>query len=198
MSDFIIRRRPAGPPARQVRPSGGGIGRSSNRCAEQVSDALRRGAGGDLSRRRAVAGLALGAITSFVAVAAYQTGLVRHLPDPPLPGLDSDAVDASGEAYALFHTPDASLGIASYAVTLALAGMGGGERAREHPWIPLMLTAKVALDTVGAIYLTLEQLTKHKKVCAYCTAASAFTVAMVPMVLPEAVKAWQSTRARLG
>jgi hypothetical protein len=48
-------------------------------------------------------------------------------------GLDADRVDASdasGEAYALFHTPDGGLSIASAGMSLALAGMGGATRYR--------------------------------------------------------------------
>ncbi len=49
-------------------------------------------------------------------VAAYQNGLVRRLPEPPLPFFDAEQVDASGEAYALFRTPDAALGLVSVAM----------------------------------------------------------------------------------
>jgi hypothetical protein len=52
-----------------------------------VGDALRRGAGSFLDRRRRTAAFTL---TSMAAVAAYQFGLVRHLPEPPLPLLDAD------------------------------------------------------------------------------------------------------------
>lgn len=187
---------PAGPPAAAVRPTRGGIGRSTSAAAEAVSDALRRHENPALSRRRRTAGLALGAITAFAPVAAYQVGLLRHLPDPPLPGLDSDAVDASGEAYQRYKTPDAALGIASYALTLALAGMGPADRATSRPWIPIALAAKVAVDTASALYLTAEQLTKHRKVCTYCTAATVLTLAMPAQVLPEARAAWRSWRHR--
>jgi hypothetical protein len=34
-------------------------------------------------------------------VTLFQTGLVRHLPDPPLPGFDSDKVNSSDLAYRL-------------------------------------------------------------------------------------------------
>ncbi len=191
-----LRRRPAGPPSAAVRGSSGGIGRSSNPAAEAVSDTLRRGGGPFLARRRRTAGLALAAIGAFVPVAAYQTGLLRHLPDPPLPGLDSDAVDASGEAYQLLLTSDAALGIASYASTLALAAMGPADRATTKPWLPLALAGKVALDAAVALYLTAEQLTKHRQVCTYCTAASVLTLAMVPQVIPEARRSWRTWRSR--
>jgi hypothetical protein len=37
----------------------------------------------------------LASIGALGAVATYQNGLIRHLPEPPLPLLDADAVDAS-------------------------------------------------------------------------------------------------------
>lgn len=189
-----LRTRPAGPPAASVRGSSGGVGRSSSAAAEAVSDAMRRAAGRTMTRRRRTAGLALAAISAFVPVAAYQVGLLRHLPDPPLPGLDSDAVDASGEAYQTLLTPDAALGIASYAATLALTAMGPANRASTKPWLPLALAGKVGFDAANALYLTAEQLTKHRRMCTYCTAASALTLAMVPQVIPEAKEAWRSWR----
>ncbi len=87
-----------------------GLDESVRVPAEAVSNALRRGAGTHLDARRRVAALSLTAMGSMGAVAAYQFGLLGHLPEPPLPGLDSDTVDASGEAYQLLKTPDAALG----------------------------------------------------------------------------------------
>jgi hypothetical protein len=112
-------RRPAGPPAERLRGNSGGVGRSTSHEAERVSDALRRRTNPHLRHRRRQTALMLGATAAMGVVALYQTGLVRHLPDPPLPGFDSDRVDASGEAYETLKTPDATLGIASYGATLA-------------------------------------------------------------------------------
>jgi hypothetical protein len=41
-------------------------------------------------------------------------GIIKRLPEPKLPYLDADRVDASSEAYEWLSTPDAILGIASY------------------------------------------------------------------------------------
>ncbi|MDP9452093.1 MAG: vitamin K epoxide reductase [Actinomycetota bacterium] len=185
---------PAGPPAATVRGASGGVGRSSSPGAEALSDDLRRGAGAALGARRRIAGLTLGAMGSMGMVAAYQFGLLRHLPEPPLPGLDSDRVDASGEAYQVLGTPDAALGLASYAATLALAGMGGRDRARDRPWLPLALAAKTLLDAASGAYLALEQGTKHRRFCTWCLIAAGSSVAMVPAALPEARTAWRHLR----
>ncbi|MDQ4129597.1 MAG: vitamin K epoxide reductase family protein [Actinomycetota bacterium] len=176
----------AGPVAAKVRGSEGGIGRPSSPTAERVSDDLRRHAGTFLDRRRRVAALSLGASAAMGVVAAYQNGLLRHLPEPPLGLLDADRVDASGEAYQFLKTPDGALGLASYALTLVLAGAGTARRAEERPWLPLALAAKVAADALGGLYLTAEQASKHRRFCSWCVAAAFASVAMVPQVVPEA------------
>ena len=187
---------PAGPPAASVRPVSSGIGRSGSAAAEAVSDALRRGAGEHLDRRRRMAALQGGAAATLGVVALYQFGLLRSVPEPPVPGLDADRVDASGEAYELLRTPDSAIGILSAGVSLVLAGMGGARRHEEQPWIPLALLAKSLVDAAGGLYLTAEQLTKHKRVCSWCTASAALLVATVPTALPEARAAWRSLRSR--
>lgn len=178
---------PAGPPASLAGGRSGGLGRRSSRQAERVSDDLRRRTGSYLRERRRVAGLSLLASGAMGAVAAYQTGLVRRLPEPPVALFDAERVDASGEAYELLKTPDAALGLVSYAVTLALAASGDARRSSERPWLPVALAAKVAADAVGGgIYLTAEQASKHRRFCSWCLLATTATIAMVPQVVPEA------------
>lgn len=163
---------------------------------EALSAELRRGRGPYLARRRAVAGLSLVAIGAMGMIALYQLGLIEHLPDPPLPFFDADAVDASAEAYARLAMPDGALGLGSYAATLGLAAAGGAARATDQPWLPLPLAAKVGLDAAVAGKLTADQWTRHRAFCAWCLLASAATCASVPLVLPEARAAWRRLRGR--
>lgn len=174
------------PPSAQSVRGSGRIGRPSSRRAERVSDDLRFGRSKTLTARRRQAALMLTASASLGVVSLYQLGLVRHLPEPPLPVFDADAVDASGEAYWLGLTSDAALGMASAAASLALIGMGADDRAKEKPLIPLLAVAKLASDAVGGVYLTAEQLSQHRKLCSWCLLASAAQVAAVPLALPEA------------
>lgn len=172
------------------------IGRGTSPYAERVSRDLRCGTGDFLAERRRVAGFSLGASAALGLVALYQYGVLRHVPEPPLPGLDADKVDASGEAYQLLRTPDSSLGLLSYAVTLVLAGMGARDRAQTAPLLPLLLAAKVGGDAVSAGYLFAEQVSQHKRICSWCTVAAALSFAALPAALPEARAAWRSLRGR--
>ena len=189
-------RRPSGPPASAARGRPDGIGRSTSGAAEAVSDDLRRGDDEWLARRRRVAALSLSAMGSMAVVTAYQMGLIRRPPEPRVRPLDAEKVDASGEAYQLLKTPDAALGLASYAVTLVLAGMGDRNRARQRPWVPLALAAKVGIDALGTSFLAVEQASKHRRFCSWCLAGTVASVAMVPQVVPEARAAWSRLLSR--
>ena len=186
-----LRKGPAGPATSDIPPASGGIGRSTSIAAEAVSDALRRWEDPFLRRRRRSAALSLTSMASLGLVAAYQYGLIRHLPEPPLAWLDADRVDASGEAYQYFKTPDSALGMASAAVTLILIGMGGPDRHTRRRWIPLVLAAKGVTDAVAGVYLTVEQATKHRKFCSWCLVAAIANVAAAPQMWPEARAAFR-------
>jgi hypothetical protein len=47
----------------------------------------------------------------------------------------------------------------------------------------------------GGLFLTAEQLTKHKRVCSWGVATAALLVATVPAAVPEARAAWRSLRS---
>jgi len=172
------------------------IGRKSSPAAERVSRELRSGGSEALTQRRRIVALSLAASASMGLITLYQMGIIDHLPEPPLGPLDADGVDASGEAYALFKTPDAALGLASYAVTLALAAAGGADRAETRPLLPLALAAKVAFDALWAAVLTAEQGSKHRKFCSWCLLGAVATFATVPAVVPETRRAWAALRSR--
>lgn len=167
---------------------------SSNRGKLSIDDVaprilsrqLRKGHGEGLSQRRKVFGLSLAAAGAMGLVSAYQMGLIRHLPEPPLPGFDADKVDASDEAYEWLSMPDGVIGLASYAGTAMLAAVGGSDRARRLPWLPLLLAGKVAADASQAARLTKDQWTKHEAFCLWCLLAAGATAAAVPYAFAEA------------
>jgi uncharacterized membrane protein len=159
-----------------------------------LSWALREGQTPDLNRRRQVVGLSLVAAAAMGVVSLYQMGLVRKPPEPPLPYLDAAKVSGSAQGYAVLEMPDAPLALLSYATTLALAAMGGADRSRRLPLVPLALAGKVAVDALVSAKLSADQATRYKAACLWCLSASAATWAMVPLVVPEAKEAWRTLR----
>jgi uncharacterized membrane protein len=162
--------------------------------ALQLSSELRHTSTPAMKHRRFVIGLSLVATASLAVVAAYQIGILKHVPEPDLPLLDADKVDSSAEAFQKLSTPDAFVGMASYGVTMVLAAMGGPRRARQHPFVPLALAAKVAFDVANAGKLAVDQWTKHKAFCSWCMLAAAATFATAPFVVPEAKEALDAVR----
>ena len=155
----------------------------------QLSRQLRTGDSPDLDRRRKVLGLSMVGVTAGVLVSLYQTGVIHHLPDPPVGPFDSDRVDASDYAYKRAQTPDGLAMLVTYGVTALLAGAGGEDRARTLPWLPLALAAKVASDVATNLKLAQEEWAENGAFCAYCQAANLASLASVPLVIPEARKA---------
>ena len=163
----------------------------SDRAARRLSRELRWGHHPHLARRRRLLALELAASGSMGLIALYQMGLLKQLPEPPLPYLDADKVDASAEAYRKLAMPDAALGFLSYAVTITLVAAGGARRARERPWLPLALAAKLGLDAVQAGKLSVHQWTRHRAFCFWCLIAAGTTFAALPLAWPEARDVWR-------
>lgn len=164
----------------------------------QLSLELRYGLGKQLKRRRAVVVLSLFSIGCMGLISLYQAGVIRHLPEPPLPGLDADRVDASDEAYGRLQMGDAFIGMASYTVTSGLAAMGGANRETEAPWMSLALAGKTLFDSVQAGILTYHQFARHRAACFWCLLATAATYASAVLALPEARAAFDSVRRTLA
>ena len=161
----------------------------------ELSAYLRHGRDPELRRRRAVVGLSLLGAAMGQVVAAYQTGLLRRLPDPPGP-FDSDRVDASRYAYARARTPDGLMMVVSYGVTAWLAGAGGGARAERSPVLSLLAAGKVAADTVLAVELGREEWRENRALCAYCQVATVASAVSLALALPEARRALRTLRGR--
>ena len=159
--------------------------------ASTLSRQLREDGKGYLPYRRVVVGASLVATAAMGMISLYQIGILKHLPEPPLPLLNADRVDASAEAYSRYESPDGALGLNSYGTTLLLAAMGGRDRAQTHPWLPLALAAKATFDLAQAIRLTRDQWTKYRTFCFGCLMAVGSTVIAWPLVLPEA---WSALR----
>jgi hypothetical protein len=162
---------------------------------EQLSRELRTADDPHMRQRRHVVCPSLVSAACMGVIAAYQIGLTKHVPEPPLPLLDADKVDASGQAYEKLSTGDAFLGFVSYGVTMLLAAMGGSRRHETHPYVPLAMGAKAKVDAVQAAKLTIDQWVRHRAFCSWCLTAAASTFAVIPAVLPERRAALRTLRA---
>ena len=132
-------------------------------------------------------------IAAMVPVTLLQTGLIHHLPDPPIKGFHSDAANSSLIAYK-FGVPDSTTSIASFALNIPLAAFGGADRARTSPLVPLIAAGKAAIDaTASAWYF--DNMRRGKKWCPYCIVAAASSLAVFLLTLPEARLAWSHLRS---
>ncbi len=158
------------------------------------ADSLRRDLQQDrsegLQRRRTIIGLSLMGMASMGAVSLLQSGLVSHLPDPPIKGFDSDKVNLSDEAYQ-FGLPDGTVALASMAVNVPLAAMGGADRAESVPWVPLLAAGKAAVEAVGSSWYFYQMPAKENAWCGYCITGAAASLGVLALSLPEARTAWR-------
>lgn len=156
----------------------------------RLSQELRLGTGDDLKLRRigialSFAGAAIGAI-----VGAYQTGVIRRLPDI-LPGKiwNAEKVDASDYAYENAQMPDGPQMLINYGITAALMAAGGKDRARQAPALPIAALGKTVFDLVLAGVLAKKEWQQNKALCSWCQVATAISAVSIALALPEALKA---------
>lgn len=79
---------------------------------------------------------------------------MRHVPEPQLPLLNADKVEASREAYAKLSVGDAFIGFLSYGAIMFLAAAGGPDRHVTSRWLPRLLAVKAGIDATQAAKLT--------------------------------------------
>ena len=156
---------------------------------------LQKGTSADLQRRRGIIGCSLIGMASMTAVTLLQTGIVKHLPDPPLDSFDSDKVNSSDTAYSL-GAPDGTLSLAALAVNVPLAAFGGEDRAEEIPVVPIIAAAKAAVEAVAAGWFFYQMPAKEKKWCGYCIAGALANIAILALTLPEAKRALSNLRSK--
>lgn len=152
---------------------------------------LQKGDNENLKLRRGIIALSLLGMGAMTAVSLFQTGIVKHLPDPPLPDFDSDKVNSSDTAYAL-GVPDGTISLAGLAANIPLAAFGGGDRTEKMPLVPLAAAAKASVEAVVAGWYFYQMPTKEKKWCGYCILGAAANVGIAALTLMEAKNAWKS------
>jgi len=164
-----------------------------------LSRELREENGSDLTRRRWAIGLSFAGSATGMIVGAYQTGILKRLPDiAPGRVFDAEKVDASDYAYKRMQTPDGLLMAVTYGITAALLGAGGKDRARQSPALPIAASAKSAYDLATALKLGQEEWRDNKALCSWCQLATLLTAATFALTLPEAAKAARQLTSRAG
>lgn len=149
----------------------------------------------EMQFRRAVVGVSLVGIAAMGIVTLLQSGLVKHLPDPPVGNFHSDKVNSSHEAYRR-GTPDAPLAIKAHAISMLLATTGGPDRPRRTPWLPLLATLISAPQAaVAAQYLFYQMPKVDKAWCPYCIVDAMTMFATFGLTLKESTR---SMRLLLG
>jgi uncharacterized membrane protein len=154
----------------------------------QLSYELRNGKSADLTRRRWIIGLSILGVAAGQIVSLYQTGIIKHLPDPPIGPFDSDKVDASDYGYKRLDTPDALPMMVTYGLTACLAGAGGIRRASQQPLLPVAMGLKTLFDVANTLFLGREEWKENKALCFYCQVATVASIASLALAVPEAVK----------
>jgi uncharacterized membrane protein len=149
---------------------------------------LRTGASAAMRRRRAIIGLSLAGMAAMAPVSLLQTGVVEHLPDPPVGPFHSDQANLSEVAYQL-GLPDGTLALASLAANVPLAAWGGEDRAQQQPLAPLAAAGKALVDAIGAASYFWQMASGKQPWCPYCITGAIANFAILALSVPEAVTA---------
>ena len=152
---------------------------------------MQNGKGKGLKKRRGIIALSLIGMGAMTAVTLLQTGIIKHLPDPPLPDFDSDKVNSSDTAYAL-GVPDGALSLASLAANIPIAAFGGEDRHETMPILPIAAAAKSTVEAAVAGWYFYQMPAKEGKWCGYCIVGALANVGIAVLSFPEAKKAWKN------
>ena len=164
---------------------------SGDMSPEELQEQIQNSDAPEMRYRRAIVGVSLVGIGAMAIVSLLQTGIVKHLPDPPVkkPHFDSDKVNSTEEAFG-YGMPDGPLTLAAHSASLAIAAAGPPDRYKDRPWLPLMATA-LALPqaAVAAKYLFYQMPKVDKAWCPYCVTDALMHFATVALTVPESLKA---------
>jgi uncharacterized membrane protein len=157
---------------------------------------IRTSTNRDMRLRRGIVGLSYVGIASMLPVILYQTGIIRHLPDPPVGNFDSDKVNGSPTAFG-YGGPDAPLTVMAHATNIVLASLGGSKRAGVRGWLPVLASLSAGAQAgVAAKYLFHQMPKVDKAWCPYCIADALMHMGTFAFTLPEALRAVRTWLSR--
>ena len=151
---------------------------------KKIVSTLRDKQSPSLTRRRNIALLAALGLIDFSIISLYQTGVIRSLPDLPGKVFDSNAVNASEEAYQ-FGLPDGPISAGIYALNMMLATYKGDAQSGRPRWADVALAGSVLVNSVGAALYLKNMITVQKKACIYCLMGAALNFIMTPLAVAE-------------
>lgn len=155
---------------------------------QELRRELQTGVSSDMKWRRRIIGLSVFGAGVTALISLFQTGIVRHLPDPPFESFDSEKVMVSDPAY-MWGNADATMAMTTVAANLPIASFGGTDRAVKIPAVPLLATAKATVDAASAGWYFYQMAVKQRRWCIYCIVTAATFAGIFALTLPEAVSA---------
>jgi uncharacterized membrane protein len=161
---------------------------------QELRRSLQGSDSSDMRFRRAVIGVSIVGIASMAIVSLFQTGIIKHLPDPTVkkPHFDSDKVNSADESYS-YGMPDAPIAVAAHAANMVLAAAGPSGRAENRPWVPLLATAVSAAQARTAYRYLFHQMRDVEEAwCPYCVLDALTMLGTFALTLPESGRAAQS------
>ncbi|GAA5132878.1 hypothetical protein GCM10023320_58230 [Pseudonocardia adelaidensis] len=92
--------------------------------------------------------------------------------------------------------PDASLGMVAYLAEAVLESIGGRQRWRQRPWLPIAAGVVAAGLGVVALGLIAAQVVLVGAFCTLCLVSAAISLLVAALAAPEAAAAVQALRQR--
>lgn len=150
----------------------------------KIRDLYFYGNSSSLSRRRAIIAISLLGIANASLMTLYQTGILKKLPDLPIKYFDANRVTSSKKAFE-FGMPDAPGANLLYSLIMTLAVYGGNRSLKRHYFIDQLMLGVVVVNASFAVQYFYNMLTKQKRVCLYCVAATLTNLSMLPFAWRE-------------
>ena len=159
--------------------------------AQELGFELRDSTDDFVVHRRAGAVLALVSMTSLAIVALYQFGVLKRLPEPPLPGLDAEKVNGSKQAYQLLNNARRSAGHGQFTRRLWVWRRWAGQPARKRSVDSARARREGGSRHAPSRHADPQILGQLPAFSLYSLITATATFLTLPTVLPEAYAAWR-------
>ncbi|HYH13971.1 MAG TPA: vitamin K epoxide reductase family protein [Flavisolibacter sp.] len=141
----------------------------------------RSGQAEELNKRRKLLGLSAMGLLDFAILSLYQTGIIKKLPDIPLPLFGANKVSASKEAF-LLGPPDGPIASTLYSLLMVLTTAGSSKPTGHNPLLDKLLTGAISVSAAMSL-LYFYAMAKNKKICLYCLTGAVINFTMAAIQL---------------